>query len=337
MTAHTRIKIPDGFWAGLYQLGVTAQDVVRKSKLPLTVITESVVTTEQYFAIWQTYSDLIGDMEAAIIKLQTVFKTSHYPPSVLAAYHARDYRDALNRMARYKEMCPPENIRIVEEGGSCTIEVEWSDTDQPGPPLLVGTTLAFLLELGRRGTGLPLKASLVEFKHTMNQVQEMEDYFGCPIQIGAKCNRLTLHREDLDRPFVSYNAELLDILTPVLDQTLDEQKRRHSITEIVKWILKRSLTGDLVEIQNVASELGMSERTLQRRLNDEQTSFKQLLKDARHELARDYLSNPYLDIKEVAFLVGYKDQSSFYRAFRGWEGITPLNWRAEYVNINSKN
>ncbi|MGV3464205.1 MAG: helix-turn-helix domain-containing protein, partial [Heyndrickxia sp.] len=173
--------------------------------------------------------------------------------------------------------------------------------------------------------------------HTMNQVQRMEDYFGCPIQIGAKCNRLTLHREDLDRPFVSYNAELLDMLTPVLDQTLDEQRRCHSITEIVKWILKRSLTGDRVEIQNVARELGMSERTLQRRLTDEQASFKQLLNEARHELAREYLANPSLDIKEVAFLVGYQDQSSFYRAFRGWEGITPLNWRTKYVSISSIN
>ncbi|MDQ0225810.1 AraC family transcriptional regulator [Metabacillus niabensis] len=335
MTSHTRIRIPDGFWAGLYQLGIMAQDVVRKAKMPLTVITESVVTTEQYFAIWQAYSDIIGDMEDGIIKLPIVFETAQYPPSVLAAYHARDYRDALKRMARYKEMCPPENIRIVEEGEICTIEVEWLDTDQPGPPLLVGTTLAFLLELGRRGIGLPLKARLIEFKHSMSQVKEIEEYFGCPIQMGAKCNRLTLHRRDLDRPFASYNAELLDILTPVLDQTLEEQRQSHSITEIVKWILKRNLTGERLEIHHVASELGMSERTLQRRLTDEQTTFKQLLREARHEQAREYLANPSLDIKEVAFLVGYKDQSSFYRAFRGWEGNTPLNWRNEYATINS--
>ncbi|WP_449623167.1 helix-turn-helix domain-containing protein [Robertmurraya sp. Marseille-Q9965] len=333
MTSHNRIRIPDGFWAGLHQLGITAQDVVRKAKMPLTVITNSFVTTEQYIAIWQAYSDIIGDMEEAIIKLPTVFETAQYPPSVQAAYHARDYRDALKRMARYKEMCPPENIRIVEKGESCTIEVDWLDTDQPGPPLLVGTTLAFLLELGRRGTGLPIKASLVEFKHTLNQVQGLEDYFGCPIQLGAKFNRLTLHRGDLDRPFASYNAELLEILTPVLDQTLEEQRGSHSITEIVKWILKRSLTGERLEIQEVASELGMSERTLQRRLTDEQTTFKQLLKEARHERAREYLANPTLDIKEVAFLVGYKDQSSFYRAFHCWEGNTPLNWRTEYVSL----
>ncbi len=334
MTTNTRIKIPDGFWKGLEQLGIHAPHVVRKAKMPLNVITESVVTVEQYYALWQAYSDIIGDMEAGMLQLPTVFETTQYPPSVLAAYHARDYRDALKRMARYKEMCPPEKLRIVEQGTNGVIELEWLDTEQSGPALLVGTTLAFLLELGRRGTGYPIKAKLVEFIHSFGQVQALEEYFGCPIQIGAKRNRLTLQREDLDRPFTSYNAELLEILTPVLEQTLDKQRRSHSITEIVRWILIRNLTGDRLDIQEVASELGMSERTLQRRLTDEKTSFKELLKNARHDQARQYLANPALDIKEVAFLVGYKDQSSFYRAFRSWEGDTPLNWRAEHALIN---
>lgn len=71
----------------------------------------------------------------------------------------------------------------------------------------------------------------------------------------------------------------------------------------------------------------MSDRTLQRRLTDENTSFKQLMTQARHEQAIEYLADPSLDIKEVAFLIGYEDQNSFYRAFRLWEGDTPSNWR----------
>lgn len=334
MATNTRIRIPDGLWTGLNQLGINAHDLVRKAKMPLTVITESLVTVEQYFALWQAYSDIIGDMEAGMLQLPKVFETTQYPPSVLAAYHARDYRDALKRMARYKEMCPPEKLLIVEQGTNCVMEVGWSDTDQGGPALLVGTTLAFLLELGRRGTGYPIKAKLVEFTHAFGQVEALEEYFGCSIHIGATRNRLILQSEDLDRPFTSYNAELLEILTPVLEQTLDEQRCSHSVTEIVKWILKRNLTGERLDIHDVASELGMSERTLQRRLTNEETSFKELLKKARHEQARQYLANPALDIKEVAFLVGYKDQSSFYRAFRSWEGETPLNWRAEHALIN---
>lgn len=333
MKSHTseRIKIPPGFWAGVHQLGISAQDVARKARLPLTIITEPVVTTAQYFAIWQAYSDLIGDTAKGIIKLATVFETAKYPPTVLTTYHARDYRDALNRMARYKQLCPPESLRINEDGEDCIIELDWLYSDQPGPPMLVGITLAFLLELGRRGTGYPLTARFVEFTHSMGDVQTLEEYFGCRIRIGAKCNRLTLHRRDLDRPFISYNEEMLEILTPVLDRSLGEQQRSRSITEMVKWIMKRSFTGGRPDIQTVAKELSMSDRTLQRRLTDENTSFKHLLTQAKHEQALEYLADPSLDIKEVAFLIGYEDQNSFYRAFRLWEGDTPSNWRTEQL------
>lgn len=322
-----RIKVPPGFWAGLRLLGIAAHDVARKAQLPLTIITESAVTTPQYFAIWQAYSGLIGDTANGIIRLATVFETAKYPPTVLTTYHARDYRDALNRMARYKQLCPPESLHITEEGECCTIELGWLDTEQSGPPMLVGITLAFLLELGRRGTVRPLTARFVEFTHPMGDVQTLEAYFGCPVQIGAQSNRLTLHRRDLDQPFVTYNEELLEILTPALDRSLDEQQRTRSITETVKWIIKRSLTGGRPNIQTVAKELNMSDRTLQRRLTDEYTTFNHLLAQARHEQAREYLADPSLDIKEVAFLIGYEDQNSFYRAFRLWEGETPSSWR----------
>ncbi|MFJ7637885.1 MULTISPECIES: helix-turn-helix domain-containing protein [unclassified Peribacillus] len=336
MTSHTRIKIPAGFWEGLRQLGITANDVVQQAQLPLTILTAPVVPTAQYLAIWQAYSDIMDDTAKGIIKLATVFEPAQYPPSVLATYHARDYRDALKRMARYKQLCPPEILRINEEDEHCTIELDWLNTEQSGPPLLVGITLAFLLELGRRGTGQPLMASSVEFSQPMGDVQALEAYFGCPIQIGANGNRLTLHRRDLDRPFVSYNADLLEILTPVLDRSLGEHQRIIPITEIVKWIIKRSLTGGRPDIQTIAREMGMSDRTLQRRLTDEGRSFKHLLAEVRQEQARVYLTDISLDIKEVAFLMGYEDQNSFYRAFRQWEGVTPSHWRAEHLGTQTR-
>lgn len=168
----------------------------------------------------------------------------------------------------------------------------------------------------------------------MGDVKALEAYFGCSVRIGSDRNRLTLHRKDLDLPFVSYNLELLEALTPVLEQSLNEQQLSRSITEVVKWIIKRSLTAGRLDIHTVASELGMSERTLQRRLTEEGTTFNQLLTQVRHNQAREYLSNPSLDIKEVAFLVGYEDQNAFYRAFRRWEGDTPSNWRNEHVGTS---
>ncbi|WP_455920308.1 helix-turn-helix domain-containing protein [Priestia megaterium] len=337
MTSNTfdRLKIPSGFWTELHQIGVTGQDVLRKAHLPLTLLIEPVfVTTAQYFAIWDAIPKLIDDPSAGIIKFITNSKIAQWPPSLLASYHARNYRDALNRMSRYKQLCAPERFHITEKGKSCMIELEWLNTDQPEPPMLVYNTFVALLELGRRGTEQPLKASRVELSYPLGNVKALEDYFGCSIQFGGSSNRLTLHRSDLDKHFISYNAELLDILIPALDQTLEEQQRNKSITEIVKWLMKRNLEGGRPDIQTIANELGMSERTLQRRLTGEGTSFKLLLTEARHDQARKYLENPSLDIKEVAFLLGYEDQNSFYRAFRSWEGDTPSNWRAEQLGIS---
>jgi len=328
--AYDRIKFPQGFWEGLNQLGISAPDIARQARLPLAVITEPVVTAAQYFAIWQAYNDYIGDTAGAIVKLVNVFATAQYPPAALAPYHARDYRDALIRMTRYKKLCPPENLRISENGDYGTVELTWQHAEQSGPPILVGITLAYLLELGRRGTGKPLAARSVEFSHPMGDMHALEAYFGCRIRTGAQGNRLTLHRRDLDCPFVSYNEELLEMLTPILDRSLDEQQRGGPIIEKVKWILKRNLTGGCLDIRTVASELRMSDRTLQRRLTDEGTSFKHVLAQSRHEQALEYLADPSLSIKEVAFLLGYEDQNSFYRAFRVWAGDTPSSWRARH-------
>lgn len=338
MTSQTsaRIKFPSGFWSGLQQLGIDPLDVARKARLPLTVINEPKVTTSEYYAIWQSYSELAGDIAGSIIGLAQAFETTQYPSAVLATYHAHDYRDALYRMARYKQMCPPEGLRVTEAGEDCIVELEWQHTDELGPPVLVGITLAYLLELGRRGTGRELTARCVEFVNPMGNVQTLEAYFGCPVRVGRDRNRITLWRQDLDLPFISYNEELLEILTPVMDRTLDEELHNRSITETVKWMMKRSLMGGHPDMQTVAKELNMSGRTLQRRLTDEGTSFKGLLTQTRHEQARAYLADPSLQIKEVAFLVGYEDQNSFYRAFRQWEGDTPSHWRSEHLSNGKK-
>jgi AraC-like DNA-binding protein len=331
-----RIKLPNAWWTVFRHLGIEPYDVIRRARLPVSILTETAeMSTAQYFAIWQSVSELVGD-PADLMKLIAESIPAKWPPSVLAPYHARDYRDALHRMARYKQLCTPELLLIVEEGESCTIDLKWLFTELPVPPLLVEITLSSLLGLGRHGTGQSLRAKLVELAQPMpkDYGKALEDFFGCGIQFGTQSNRLTLHRGDLDRHFISYNAELLEIVIPALEKSLEEQQSRKSLTEMVKWMVKQNLSGGRPDIQLIAGELGMSERTLQRRLTDEGSSFKQLLTETRREQAREFLIDPALDIKEVAFLLGYEDQNSFYRAFRLWEGDTPANWRAEQLGAN---
>jgi AraC-like DNA-binding protein len=210
----------------------------------------------------------------------------------------------------------------------CLIEPVWQHAQEETPPLLTDAAFASFVELGRRGTGHLVKAKRVELKRGPEATGVHEAYFKCPVNFRARRNMLVLHAADLDRPFLAYNAELLEMLDPQLVKALEERRAQRSISEQVKWILKRLLAGARPEIEAVARELGLSDRTLQRRIVDDGSTFRQLLLEARQELAREYLNRPEIDVAEVAYLLGYEDSNSFYRAFRNWEGTTPAHWKS---------
>ena len=95
----------------------------------------------------------------------------------------------------------------------------------------------------------------------------------------------------------------------------------------VRWVLVRLLSGRRPDIGEVARELGVTTRTLQRRISVEGQTFRALLTETRRSLARAHLLQPSLGLDEVAFLLGFEDGNSFFRAFRRWEGQTPGAWR----------
>ena len=132
---------------------------------------------------------------------------------------------------------------------------------------------------------------------------------------------------DAGRPFVTHNAELLAMLAPQLDEELRQHKGQETFPEHVRATIQRKLIGHRPRMQDIARELRISSRTLQRRLQDAGCSFQQVLEEARHQLARHYLNNSQLELNETAYLLGYEDSNSFVRAFRTWEGVPPAHWR----------
>lgn len=331
-----QIKLPDALWEGVTRVGLSRADVVRVAKLPISAIRDGApVSTAQFFALWQALADLSGDTTVGL-RIGTGLEGAVMPPSFLAAYHARDFRDALQRVARFKRLCAPEDVRIQEQGDCCDIEMEWTQAEgQATPPSLVDATLASLVELGRRGTQEALVPIAVELARPQNARAVYEKYFGCRVRFDADTNCLRLRRADLDKPFASYNAELLDILIPELDRRLEQQTHSATLAEQIRWVLRRRLTAGRPDIRSVATEMAMSERSLQRRLTDEGVSFQTLVSETRHQMALEHLADASLTLIEVAYLLGYEDQNSFFRAFRQWEAQTPSDWRSANAAVNS--
>jgi AraC-like DNA-binding protein len=326
-----KIRIPAALWTGVKRVGIAPAEVIRRANIPGSVIRDvAPVSTMQFFAIWKTLVDISSDPGIGL-RIATALDSGVMPPSFLVAYHARDFRDALQRVARFKRLCAPEEVLIEERKDECRVGLKWPHSEsQAVPPALVDATFASLVELGRMGTAAPLVARKVELARAEMEMPEYEGYYGCRVRYGVRRNCLTFCRADLDKPFVRYNSELLDMLAPELDRRLDQLSHSASLVEQIKWALRGRLTAGRPDIRSVATELAMSERSLQRKLTDEGVTFQGLLSETRHELALEHLLDPGLAIIEVAYMLGYEDQNSFFRAFRQWEELTPSAWRARH-------
>lgn len=327
-----RCKMPLAFWRAVERIGIPSPALLRQARLPATLhlTGRGLVTTTQYFALMRALEELSGE-PAIGIRLVEQADTSVHPPSSLAAFYARDYRDGLARLARFKRLCMPELLDVAEAGKDCTITVKWLYANEAEPAIAIDITFAAVVELGRRGTRRPITPRRIDFVRAGPKSARYDAYFGCPIRYGAVRNALILDRADLDRPFPGHNPELLDMLTPALGAALGELEAYSTVAEQVRIVLKRSLASGRPDLADVASQLGMSERTLQRRITEEGTSFRDLLVDARQDLGRLLLADLSTEIDEIACLLGYQDTSSFYRAFREWEGVTPSRWREIHV------
>lgn len=330
-----KMRIPSALWEGLKRVGLDRAEVVRHASLPLSVMKDDApINTAQFFAVWRAIESVSAD--AAIgLRIVTGLEGAVMPLAFVAAYHARDFRDALKRVARFKRLCAPEDVCLTESGDRGEVVIQWPHAGTAvAPRSLVDATMVSFVALGRSGTGERLVPLKVELKRSVASRPALERYFGCQVIFDAKVNRITFRREDLDKRFATYNKDLLDVLAPELDRRLESQDASESVAEQTRWILRRRLTAGRPDIRSVATELAMSERSLQRRLTDEGFSFQTLVSETRHQMAVEHLADPSLTLIEVAYLLGYEDQNSFFRAFRQWEAQTPSDWRAASAVIH---
>jgi len=158
--------------------------------------------------------------------------------------------------------------------------------------------------------------------------------FRCPVSFDAPRNSLLLGRADMTVPLPTSNpvlGELHDRFAGEYLKRFDHAQTSYRAREV---IIRRLPDGEPRRDQ-VAGELGMSERTLQRRLEQESTSFLQLLDNTRRELAEQYLGRLHLTLAQAAYLLGFADQRSFFRACRRWFEQSPGRYRSQLLGLAS--
>jgi AraC-like DNA-binding protein len=326
MSKHFRV--PGRMPAKLQESGIRVSAVLQRAGLPSGLLDQPriLVTTEELFAFWRGIGEVSANPSIGL-ELGTETKPEHFDPIALAALSTGSFGEAMRQIARYKQLTCPEELLHETDDDEWSIQFRWLLANDAEPEILTDVCFAYVLCVARHGTGTRMSPLRLELVRPRSYAKTLERHFGCPILFGAARNSIVFRASDANRPFVTRNAELLAMLAPQLDEELKQHKGQETFPERVRATIQRKLAGHRPRMQDIARELHISSRTLQRRLQDAGYSFQQVLEEARHQLARHYLNNSLLELNETAYLLGYEDSNSFVRAFRTWEGVPPASWR----------
>jgi len=323
-----RLRISSLWGKRFAEQKIAVPALLRRAGLPAALFEQEkvYVTTAELFSLWRSVAEMSSDPGIGL-KLGAETRLARTHPAGIAVLCSRTFGDALQRLGRYKQLTCPEEIRIHRTDQEAAVEFFYVEAKETQPEVLVDMLLSWILSVGRQGTDGQLTPLRLELIRPIKHRTLLEKHFGCRVRFKAERNALVFRDSDLERPFVTHNEELLNIIGTQLDSELKARNTNNSVSEQVKQTLRQLLAGRRPTLQDVAHELGLSARTLQRRLTDSGITFQQVVEETRRELARHYLKQRAVELNEAAFLLGFADANSFFRAFQLWEGTSPGEWR----------
>jgi AraC-like DNA-binding protein len=233
-----------------------------------------------------------------------------------ALHHIRRFTPVTRPRARIELLDTPDHVDFVVDGVGSDLRLETH---------LIEFSLAALLGAFRAATGESQLTSRIGLANPRRSGQRaLSEIYGSPVELNAQHSYLRFPRSRLSLPIVNADAGLLDHLTRYGEVLLARvNPNSGTLSDTIQRHLLHGMAAGRPQLSETAATFGMSERTLNRRLRDEGTSFRDLVAATQLKLAKSFLSDPNLSLAETAHLCGFSDQSSFTQAYRRWTGRTP--------------
>ena len=317
------------------RLGLNPAEHLRSAGIDPSELDEPDARIELYRAV-----ALIESIAAAApVTSYGLWLGEHFHPSQIGVVghllmSASTVREALALYCRYQRIVGGAfDWRLhPAEHGQCLLEMremrltpiavlaqEWS------PAAVVATV--------RTLSGDPVTPVRAEFEHSAPPYQAAYTaVFGCPLHFEAGRTALVFRDADLEKPAIYGDPSLAAQFEQICKHVLARLDVDSPVSNQVLGVLLKQMAGEEPSITTVAKQLAMSTRSVQARLQEEGTNYKDLLAQARRRLAEQHLRNPSMSIAEVSFLVGFSEPSAFHRAFKRWTGSTPATFRAHASN-----
>ncbi len=249
----------------------------------------------------------------------------------LAMKTAPTLRTSLERVERYWRVVTDTAVYVLDQSGDpARLGLEPRTGHHPVLEFRNEGALAGLARNMRLFVEGELILDHVSFRHACRSTPERyAALFGCPVRFEADRDAIAMRRAMLDLPNRLGDSAVSDFLTAHLETEIGSLRDDTSLRAALLRRITPALSSGAPQAADVAREMGMSERTLYRRLADEGLTFRDVLTEAQSSLAQELLRDSTSSIAEIAFLTGFSEQSTFTRAFKRWVGQAPARFRQQ--------
>jgi AraC-like DNA-binding protein len=279
----------------------------------------------QSLTLWRAAVEATGD-PAFGLKVASHIKHTTFHALSYGISASSTLKEAFERAQRYCHLASDAvDYEFVRVGSEYHFNVN------PAADLCdetIDAVVGAYLRMSRSLNGREFSPLRIEFRRSRpSKIDDFESLLRAPLVFDAPQTRLVFDCDSVERPLEGGNPELARHNDAIALQYLS-QLERDNIEARVREVLTHRLARGEPSQEEVAEILNMSSRTLQRKLGDAGTTYKEVLNETRHTLALAYLSAPRHTVSDVTFLLGFSAGSCFTRAFRRWTGQSPSAWRA---------
>ncbi len=290
------------------------------------------VPAADYYAFFEKAAALDADPTTLPLRVGATMRPDDYGPFGFAWKSAPTLRGSYQRAARFSLVLTSVASYEVEKCfGGAFMHLHREGDRRLGLRLSNEATLASITAISREVASQPFRPEEVYLRHEAPaDTSGHEAYFECPVHFGSERDALRVSEEALRTPNKVGDASIAQFFDTILEAEVGTLDDTVPLDRRVLDRISTALSGGVPALSEVAKELGMSGRTLQRRLAEGDATYQSLVDDARRKLAVRLLQQDGdATLSEVAFMTGFADQSAFTRAFKRWTNQTPGAFRAE--------
>ena len=310
----------------LEMIGVKVGEAFKEAGVPEDLFSRNkpVLDEVDYYAFISAVGRQVTDPKLPIV-LASADNIESFSPPIFAAYCSKNGNVCMERLSAYKRIIAPMRYELYETDGKVKLVIEASKKELTMPQFLVETEMVFIINIIRKATKSRISPVEVLMQQPVTD-KEFENFTDCAVKKSNE-NSLIFTTEDMEKPFISFNEGMWNFFEPELQKRLYEMEKDDTFAAKVRSALTELLPGGGGTADGEAEKLGISKRTLQRKLTEEDTSFQKQLNGVRELLAKHYIKNTDMSTDDISFLLGYQELNSFLRAFSIWTGISVSEYK----------